>query len=132
MKLLFRIFICLYILVASGLYAETGQQQLQKTSNDGTVVVDKSSGRQVFILPGQFIVASKGETVVEAKSVNLKVRVVIRTHELQIGKPSDKIPGVIRSSCTYSRYPCSPVDYIDIFVNNNPIIFPRSYIICAI
>ena len=48
------------------------------------------------------------------------------THEVQIGKPSDKRPDVIRSACTYSKYPCSIVDYIDVSVNGTPIIVPHS------
>ena len=101
MRQVIKIFVCfLYILLASGLHAETVQQRMP--------------------------VASNGETVVVADSAKLGVRVKIRTHEVQIGKPSDKRPDVIRSGCTYSKYPCSIVDYIDIAVNSKPIIVPRS------
>lgn len=71
-------------------------------------------------------IASKGKTVIVAKSAKFNVRVIIKTHEVQIGKPSDKRLDVIRSSCTYSRYPCSIVDYIDIDVNGKAIVVPRS------
>ena len=123
MKQRFRTFICLWIILTSLAYAENGQQ---KMPNEGMVVVDKSSGRAIFIMPGQFIIASKGETNIVAKSANFNVQVKIRTHEVQIGKPSDKIPDVIRSSCSYSQYPCSILDYLDIFVNDKRILVPRS------
>lgn len=100
MRQLLTIFMCSCFLWASTSYAGTAQQRMS--------------------------VASKGETVIVDKSEKLNVRVTIKTHEAQIGKPSDKRPDVIRSSCTYSRYPCSIVDYIDIVVNGKPIIVPRS------
>jgi hypothetical protein len=100
MKQIFNIAFCVYILLATGSYAETVQQQTW--------------------------VESKGETVIVAKSAKLNVQVRITTHEEQIGKPSDQRPDVIRSSCTYSRYPCSIVDGIDIAVNDKTIIVPRS------
>lgn len=100
MRQIFNIIVCVYILLASGSYAETVKQRTP--------------------------VASKGETVIVAKSAKLNVQVRITTHEVQIGKPSDQRPDVIRSSCTYSRYPCSIVDGIDIAVNDKTIIVPRS------
>jgi hypothetical protein len=71
-------------------------------------------------------IAPNGETAIVASSTKVSVRVQIRTHEVEIGEPSEKRPDVIRSSCTYSRYPCSIVDGIDILVNGKPIIVPRS------
>lgn len=100
MRRVLTISVCIYILWASASYAETTQQRTP--------------------------IEAKGETVVVAKSAKLNIRVTIKTHEMQIDKPSDKRPDVIRSSCTYSRYPCSVVDYIDILVNGKPIIVPRS------
>ncbi len=70
--------------------------------------------------------ASKGETVVVGKSPKINVQVKIGTHEVQIGNPSDERPDVNRASCTYSQYPCSAVDYIDIAVNDKAIFVPRS------
>ncbi len=72
------------------------------------------------------LIAPSGETVIVASSAKVNVRVQVRTHEVQIGQPSEKRPDVIRSSCTYSRYPCSVVDDIEIFVNGKPIFVPRS------
>lgn len=71
-------------------------------------------------------VASRGETLVAATAGKLTVRVKIKTHEMQIGKPSDGRPAVIQSNCTYSKYPCSSVDRVDIIVNGNPLFVPRS------
>ncbi len=100
MKKIFNLVIYACILLVSGSYAETLQPRTW--------------------------VASKGETVIAAKSAKLKIQVRITTHEEQIGEPSDQRPEVIRSSCTYSRYPCSVVDGIDIAVNDRSIFVPRS------
>jgi hypothetical protein len=72
------------------------------------------------------LVASKGETIVSSAAGQSKVQVKIKTHEMQIGKPSDPRPAVIESNCTYSRYPCSIVDRIEITVDGNSLFVPRS------
>ncbi len=99
-KQILSMVVCAYIFLVSASYAETFQQPTW--------------------------VESKGETVIFAKSPKLRVQVRITTHELEIGKPGDQRPDVIRSSCTYSRYPCSIVDGINITVNDRSIILPRS------
>jgi hypothetical protein len=71
-------------------------------------------------------VKSTGETTITAKYTSMIIQVKIGTHEVDIGKPSDGHPDVMRSNCTYSRYPCSIVDYIDISVNGKPLFVPRS------
>jgi hypothetical protein len=71
-------------------------------------------------------VQSQGDTLVAAKTDKLIVQVKITTHEMQIGKPSDARPDVIESNCTYSKYPCSIVDRIDIIVNGKSLDVPRS------
>jgi hypothetical protein len=71
-------------------------------------------------------VKANGETLITMVSGKWNARVKISSHEVQIGKPSDKRPEVIRTNCTYSRYPCSIVDFIDITVNGKTIIVPRS------
>ncbi len=126
MKQRFRTSICLWIILTSLAYAENGQQKMPAATNEGKVVIDKSSGRAIFVEPGQSVVASKGETVISAKSGKFKVQVRIRTYEMQIGKPGEERPEVIRSSCTYSRYPCSIVDSVEISVNGKVIFVPRS------
>jgi hypothetical protein len=71
-------------------------------------------------------VASQGETLIVATAGKLKADVRIKTHLVQIGKPSDPRPAAIESSCTYSKYPCSIVDRLDVTVNGAPIFVPRS------
>ncbi len=71
-------------------------------------------------------VKGRGETVITARSGKSAVAVKIGTHEVDIGRPSDERPEILRSACTYSRYPCSVVDYIDITVNEKSIFVPRS------
>jgi hypothetical protein len=75
---------------------------------------------------GGTLIAPSGETAIVASSPKVNVRVQIRTHEVQIGDPSERRPDVIRSSCTYTRHPCSIVDSIDISVNGKEIFVPRS------
>lgn len=100
MKLLLRIFSSLLIILVFELHAETGLRQVP--------------------------IAPDGETMIEADSVTQKVRVTIQTHQVNIGKPSDQRPTLIRSNCTYSRYPCSLVDVIDITIGGKLIFVPRS------
>lgn len=75
---------------------------------------------------GSVGVLSQGETHIALSSGKTNVQVVIKTHEVQIGKPSDPRPGIIESNCTYSRYPCSVVDFIGITVNGVRLFVPRS------
>jgi hypothetical protein len=93
---IFIVFVCLYLSSVPVVYAETVKQ----------------------LKP----VASSGDTVIISDSKKIKVQVKITTHEVQIDKRPDKIC----SSCTYSRYPCSIVDCIDIVVNDKPLFVPRS------
>jgi len=71
-------------------------------------------------------IVTHGETLISATVDKLVVRVKLRTHEKLIGKPSDPRPDTIDSNCTYSRYPCSIADRIDISVNGSSLFVPRS------
>jgi len=71
-------------------------------------------------------VAPQGDTLVFSTTSKLTAKVTITTHEVQIGKPSDGRPDVILSNCTYSKYPCSVVDRLQIVVNGNSLFVPRS------
>lgn len=71
-------------------------------------------------------VAPKGETSVQAISGKSQALVKIATSELDIGKPSDKRPKRVFSNCTYSRFPCSPVDHMEITVNGRSLFVARS------
>lgn len=106
MKLILDCFICLYILML------------------GLTVCAEATQKPIKV-------ESTGKTIIVAKSEAFNVRVVIKTHQVEIGKPSDERPSVIRSACTYGRYPCSIVDYIDIFVNDKPIIVSHN-VFCSL
>lgn len=71
-------------------------------------------------------ISSKGQTVISENFTGLSVRVIVKTHEMDIGKPSDERPDIIDSNCTYTRHPCSIVDRVDIMVNGKSIFVPRS------
>lgn len=71
-------------------------------------------------------VSSSGETNISREFKKYRVNVKISTSEVEIGKPSDGLPEIRNNSCTYSRYPCSLVDQIDIKINETPIFVPRS------
>jgi hypothetical protein len=71
-------------------------------------------------------IASKGETLVSATFRKTQVVAKITNHEVDIGKPSDAWPEKRMSSCTYSRRPCSPIDYLEILIDGNPLFVARS------
>jgi hypothetical protein len=71
-------------------------------------------------------VSPSGETNISREFKKYRLDVKISTHEVEIGKPSDGLPEIRNNSCTYSRYPCSLVDRIDIRINKTPIFVPRS------
>jgi hypothetical protein len=71
-------------------------------------------------------IASRGVTIVKASFGKTNVSVKITTHEIDIGKPGDGRPDLISSNCTYSRYPCSTVDDLEISVNGKDLSVARS------
>ncbi len=71
-------------------------------------------------------VSSSGMTSVNASFGHTNISVKIKTHEIDIGKPSDGRPDKISSNCTYSRYPCSNVDDLEISVNGSNLFVARS------
>ncbi|WP_243359535.1 hypothetical protein [Fundidesulfovibrio terrae] len=71
-------------------------------------------------------VFSQGEIVLECSIGYSKARVRVTTHEVDIGKAGDPWPEKKMSSCTYSRFPCSVVDGIDLFVDGKSLFVPRS------
>lgn len=92
----------------------------------GYVMVALSFGLHAQAGPIKCKIRGKGETAIVANHTNYNVKVTIKTDEVEIGKPSDERPNIIRSACTYSRFPCSLVDYIDIEVNGKQLFIPRS------
>lgn len=71
-------------------------------------------------------VRSEGLTSLEVSSAGWKAQVLIRTKQVDIGSPGSVIPAVRENSCTYSRYPCSLVQSIEISVESSKIFVPRS------
>ncbi len=71
-------------------------------------------------------VAPQGEAIVLENHGDSSIRIKIKTHEVQIGKPSDGMPVVVDSNCTYSKYPCSIVDRLSITVGGVALFVPRS------
>jgi hypothetical protein len=71
-------------------------------------------------------IATRGETVLLATSGSITVRVRIRTHEVQNGTPSSPTAASMDLGCTNSRFPCSLVGGLEIFVNDKPLFVPRS------
>lgn len=76
-------------------------------------------------LPG-IAVAPSGTTHITGRLAGSRLRAVVTTHIVAIGRPDIEPPAVSNTNCTYSRYPCSVVDRIDIFVDGQAIAVPRS------
>ena len=64
----------------------------------------------------------KGITVLFAKAGKSQIKIKIKTHIIDIGSETDKRPEITRSNCTYTKFPCSVVNCIDIFVNGESIV----------
>lgn len=71
-------------------------------------------------------VQTQGITEIDGKFGKVNVMAKILTHEIDIGVPSDPLPTTRTTNCTYSRYPCSSVDNIEISVNGTPLFVGRS------
>ena len=69
-------------------------------------------------------ILANGQTIVKAHSAMWSVKVIFKTHTVNIGKPSDALPSHRIWPCTYSRYPCSPVDHLTISVNGKALYVP--------
>jgi hypothetical protein len=70
-------------------------------------------------------VAPAGPTVIEASGETMSARVTIQAHERQITTSSGEKPASDHSSCTYSRAPCSEVEFVDIEVDGRSLWIPR-------
>ena len=79
-----------------------------------------------FASPDKRPVKTSGETVITTTIDGVAIRANIGTHEIQIGKESDGRPEVPKTSCTYSRYPCSVVDSVEVRVGEVKLFVPRS------
>lgn len=62
-------------------------------------------------------------------TVNLnssKITILLSSHIVDIGRPSDPFPRHRTNNCTYSAYPCKLVDALELKVSGRPITIPRS------
>ena len=73
-------------------------------------------------------VAQQGVTTVSDKFHNEPVKISIRTHSLEVGKPSDPYiePEERTNNCTYSHMPCSLVENLKIQIGTRQLFVPRS------
>lgn len=78
------------------------------------------------LVDNQINVGPQGETDLAAMLGRSKISVKITTHEIDIGKASDVLPEKRLTNCTYSRFPCSLVDYVDVSVDSNTLFVARS------
>ena len=73
-------------------------------------------------------VAQSGDSVLETKVGGKTIRVVITTYRIDIGSPSQEPPpaGEANTNCTYSRFPCSQVSNLQVWVEGKRLFVPRS------
>jgi len=71
-------------------------------------------------------VSSDGVTEVSMRTGKAVVTVKITTHKLDIGADTQVPPQQRSTNCTYSRFPCSLVDDVEIFVGLEPLFVARS------
>lgn len=71
-------------------------------------------------------VAPSGNTVIAATSSKIKAQAVLTTRQVVIREADRERTDMPATSCTYSRFPCSVVDYLSITVKGEPITVPRS------
>lgn len=76
----------------------------------------------------QVRVASQGVTKISEMLGGSQVSVEVTTHDhdIDIGKASGALSKKKLTSCTYSRFPCSLVDYVEISVDGNSLFVARS------
>lgn len=55
-----------------------------------------------------------------------KIMVRLKMHPVDIGSPNSPPPKKRGSNCTYTYFPCSVVDDLEILVNDKPLNLPRS------
>lgn len=72
-------------------------------------------------------IAPAGDTSLQGQLGAAHVEVVISTHTIDIGKPGTPAPATVQHepACTYTRYPCSVVDKIDIRIGGVPVAVPQ-------
>ncbi|MFN8579368.1 MAG: hypothetical protein U0163_00115 [Gemmatimonadaceae bacterium] len=76
--------------------------------------------------PQEVKVASTGNTVVATTTGGALVQATIRAREVDIGPYGTPRPAKSESNCTYSQYPCTLVDRIDIAIGGHPVLVPKA------
>jgi hypothetical protein len=71
-------------------------------------------------------IAPDGKTQISSDVDHVHIQITLTTREVDIGKSTDPRPPSPTSSCTYTRYPCSLVDNIEISVGGESLFVPRS------
>ena len=73
-------------------------------------------------------VLESGDSVLEAMVSGKPIRVVITTYRVDLGatRPTPPPTGEGNTNCTYSRFPCSQVSNLRIWVAGNRLFVPRS------
>jgi hypothetical protein len=67
-----------------------------------------------------------GDSVLEGKVDGKTIRVVLSTNKIDIGGSDQTPPQVRKTSCTYSKFPCSQISNLNISVNGKKLFVPRS------
>jgi hypothetical protein len=77
-------------------------------------------------------VALEGESKLDGTVNGQRVRIILTTYKIDIGTPSQAPPQEHDNNCTYSRFPCSQVKSLRIWVNGVRLRVPKSsYLDCA-
>lgn len=71
-------------------------------------------------------ISKQGETNFTAYFDSKKISISIWTRQIDIGKPSNEHPERRFTNCTYSQFPCSLVELLEIKVGNQSLFINRS------
>ncbi len=71
-------------------------------------------------------VVRNGDTVLNGRVAGGAIRVILSSAEIDIGAPSQAPPGVRKTNCTHSVYPCRQVRNISIWVEAKRLFVSRS------
>jgi|GEM_PF-1361330 len=73
-------------------------------------------------------VAPSGDSALEAKIGGRTVRVVVSTEVVDLGSPRPARPpdGEAKTNCTYSRFPCTQITNLRIWIDGRGLLIPRS------
>lgn len=87
--------------------------------------VSDSNGQKVDV-SNRTPVAVAGRSAVQVVLNGKSIRALVDTHRIDIGGSSPPRPDERKTNCTYSRFPCSQIDSLNLFVDDKPLFVPRS------